>query len=143
MQENALIQHLLHLGATHIYSDYWTCNRIIFASNERIICASLDEHLGTGFDRYPPYRTIVDADGYASYVFPLDSPQATVFAEIHQGDTQYRQYVFEDYVVYQPDPPKTNEYSISLPQVCLASYNLEGGKYVPLSVRNAAHQLAT
>src|SRR5207244_4101258 len=107
-REDALVRELLHLGATHIYSEYWTCNRLIFASNERILCASLNEKLGTGFDRYLPYRTMVNADPHPTYVFPLHSSQTTAFAEIHQYDTRYRQYVVDGYVIYQIDVSSTN-----------------------------------
>src|SRR5207253_11475008 len=65
-QQEALIHDLLHIGATHIYSDYWTCNLIIFESREQIICSVLDEQLQPGDDRYLPYRSIVTADPRAS-----------------------------------------------------------------------------
>src|SRR5205807_655014 len=99
---------LLRLRATRIYSEYWTCNRIIFASNERIICASLNENLGPGFNRYLPYLDIVKTDPHPAYVFPLGSPQAMAFAEQHQSDTRYRRHVFEGYVVYQIDTSSKN-----------------------------------
>jgi hypothetical protein len=102
-REDALIRDLLRLKARHIYSEYWTCNRIIFASDERIICASLDENLGPGFDRYLPYRAMVNADPHPTYVFPLNSPQAIVFAERHRADTGYRRLSFDGYVVYRID----------------------------------------
>jgi hypothetical protein len=34
-QEDALVQDLLKIGATRIYSEYWTCNRLTFHSKER------------------------------------------------------------------------------------------------------------
>jgi hypothetical protein len=107
-REDALIRDLLRLGATRIYSEYWTCNRLIFASDERILCASLNERLGPGFDRYLPYRTRVNADPHPTYVFPLNSSQATAFAELHQMDTRYRQYVLDGYVIYQMEVSSTN-----------------------------------
>ncbi|MGZ6387114.1 MAG: hypothetical protein ACXWOL_17015 [Ktedonobacteraceae bacterium] len=107
-REDALIRDLLRLRATRIYSEYWTCNRIIFASNERIICASLNEKLGPGFNRYLPYLDIVKTDPHPAYVFPLGSPQAMAFAEQHQSDTRYRRHVFEGYVVYQIDTSSKN-----------------------------------
>jgi hypothetical protein len=125
-KEDALIEDLLHLGATRIYSEYWTCNRLIFASDERIICASLDEKLRQGFDRYLPYRAIVKADPYAAYVFPLGSPQAMAFAELHKNDTQYRRDVFEGYVVYQREVERTHWYSpstLSIHELAGISYN--------------------
>ncbi len=107
-REDTLMRALLHLGATHIYSEYWTCNRLIFVSDERILCVSLNEKLGPGFDRYLPYRAVVNSDPRPTYVFPLQSSQATAFAEIHQGDTRYRRYVVDGYVIYQMDISSTN-----------------------------------
>src|SRR5207245_1787574 len=37
-QEALLMHNLISMGMTSIYSDYWTCDRIIFRSDERIIC---------------------------------------------------------------------------------------------------------
>jgi len=68
-QHITLIQGLLQLGATRIYSDYGTCNVLIFQSNERIICSVLDDHLQPGLDRYLPYRTLVNAAPHPAYVF--------------------------------------------------------------------------
>ncbi len=107
-REDTLMRALLHLGATHIYSEYWTCNRLIFVSDERILCVSLNEKLGPGFDRYLPYRAVVNSDPRPTYVFPLQSSQATAFAEIHQDDTRYRRYVVDGYVIYQMDISSTN-----------------------------------
>jgi hypothetical protein len=107
-KEDALMHDLLRLGATRIYSEYWTCNRIIFASDERIICASLNGRLEPGFDRYLPYRTMVKEDRHPTYVFPLNSSQATAFAELHQADTHYRRYVLDGYVIYQIKISRTN-----------------------------------
>ena len=102
-QEDALISNLLHIKATHIYSEYWTCDRLIFQSREQIICASLDDNLQPTHNRYPPYYTIVKADASAAYVFPLGSAQANVFAkEATLSKKHYRRFVFEGYVVYQP-----------------------------------------
>lgn len=38
-QEYQLIPDLLNIHVTHIYSEYWTCGRIIFQSQEKITCA--------------------------------------------------------------------------------------------------------
>ncbi len=50
--EDTLVQDLQNRGATYIYSDYWTCNRLTFHSQEQIICSVLTEHLNPGFNRY-------------------------------------------------------------------------------------------
>ncbi len=102
-QEADLVQHLQRIGATRIYSEYWTCNRLTFHSQERIICSALDEHLGPGFDRYAPYRDIVRAAQHPAYVFPLNSAQASAFERKLQAlHRPCQRYVFDGYVVYQP-----------------------------------------
>lgn len=100
--ESALIGDLLHIGATHVYTDYWTCNRIAFESKERIVCGVLDEHLQPGVNRYRPFYDVVRADAHAAYVFPLDSPQAAAFAARLDAAQGYRRMTFDRYVVYQP-----------------------------------------
>jgi len=102
-QQEALITDLLRLRVTHIYSEYWTCDNIIFQSDERIICAVVTNHIEPGFNRYKPYYTIVTKDPHASFVFPLGSSPAFHFPRImafyHQ---HFRRYIFDGYVVYQP-----------------------------------------
>jgi len=102
-QEGALVQDLLRVGATRIYSEYWTCNRLTFRSQEQIVCSTLDEHLKPGFDRYLPYRSIVRAAAHPAYVFPLHSQQSLVVQRELLTKGHYRHYVFEGYDVYQSD----------------------------------------
>ena len=98
----ALIHDLLHIGATHIYTDYWTCDRIAFQSQEQIICSVVDEQLQPGTNRYLPYDSIVRADLHSAYVFPLGSPQATAIAlKTTNSNRGYQRFVFDGYVVYQ------------------------------------------
>jgi hypothetical protein len=93
-----LTQELLDLGVTRIYSDYWTCARLTFQSQERLICAALDEHLQTGQDRYMPYRDIVHANPHPGYVFRNNSVQARILP--NALGNRYHRYVFDNYVVY-------------------------------------------
>ncbi len=102
-QEGELVQNLLRLGATRIYSEYWTCNRLTFRSQERIICAALNENLTTGFDRYAPYRTIVQHAANPAYIFPLHSSYQTAFE--HYATMQhiaYQRYILNNYAIYLP-----------------------------------------
>ncbi len=105
-QQNVLVQDLLHLHATRIYSEYWTCNRLIFQSQEQIICSSLDQNLNPGFDRYAPYRTIVKAAPHPAYVFPQGSSQVQLLdARMHrdsQFSNAFQRLAFEGYVIYLP-----------------------------------------
>ncbi|HZU71105.1 MAG TPA: hypothetical protein VFA09_27770 [Ktedonobacteraceae bacterium] len=105
-QQNALAQDLLELHATRIYSEYWTCNRLIFQSQEQIICSSLDDNLNPGFDRYAPYRAIVRAAPHPAYVFPQGSPQVRLLDARMRGDPRFsnafQRLALEGYVIYLP-----------------------------------------
>ncbi len=101
-QRQMLIHDLLRIHAVHIYSEYWTCNNLIFQSNERIICSVLADDLQAGQNRYPLYQTIVQNDRNASYVFPVGSPQDQAFQQfMAMTNTYYRYFTFDGYNVYQ------------------------------------------
>ena len=100
--QETLVQDLLQVGATRVYSDYWTCNVLTFLSQEKIICSALDERLNPGYDRYLPYRFIVGATPHPTYVFPPDTKQAEAMKQrVLLASSHYRRYIFEGYVVYQ------------------------------------------
>jgi hypothetical protein len=103
-QTEALILQLQKMKIKHIYSDYWTCNRLIFQSSERIICAVLNVNLGPGKNRYRLYRDIVKADPQASYIFPQDAVQVQAFEQrmATQKKLHYRRFLFEGYIIYTP-----------------------------------------
>jgi 4-amino-4-deoxy-L-arabinose transferase-like glycosyltransferase len=104
--KEAVVQDLLHIGATRVYSDYWTCNILTFLSKEKIICSALDESLNPGYDRYEPYRGIVQAAPYPAYIFPIGAPQARAMQQrVARASSQYQQYSFEGYMVYQTRSP--------------------------------------
>ena len=99
-QQEALIQDLLRVGATHIYTEYWTCDRLNFQSQERVICIVLDA--GT-FDRYPAYRPIVKNDPRAAYVYPAGMVFiAQAQKNLERAGIPYREFTFDGYVVIQP-----------------------------------------
>lgn len=60
--------------ADRVYSDYWTCNLLTFATSERVICAVVDDDLRPGFDRLPAYRRMVESTERPAYVAPAGSP---------------------------------------------------------------------
>ncbi|MBX5451051.1 hypothetical protein [Thermogemmatispora sp.] len=112
-----LISELERIGATRVYSEYWTCNWLVFLSQERIICSVLDAELRPGFNRYGPYRQIVDSSPAPAYVFPVASGlldattgrQQAAFFQQHvlsspEARSTYRLYQFVGYLVYQPRP---------------------------------------
>lgn len=103
-KQDALITKLERIGATRIYSEYWTCNRIMFMSNERIICSVVSDNLWPGYNRYEPYFFIVDrVAAHASYVLPLGSPADTNFRHwVAHSRKRYHHFVFTAYDIYQP-----------------------------------------
>jgi hypothetical protein len=99
--EQALIRDLLRVGATRIYSEYWTCNRLTFDTREKIICSVVDNNLRTGFNRYTPYIAMVQVSPHPAYVLPLGSSQvAAMQRRIASSHLQYKEYRFDGYVVY-------------------------------------------
>jgi len=104
-KQETLIKGLLHIKATHIYTDYWTCDSIAFLSKEQIICAAVDGQLKVQprYSRYAPYVPLVKADPYSAYVFLTQSGQLQAIAKkaaLLPG--HYQRFVFGEYVVYQP-----------------------------------------
>jgi hypothetical protein len=101
-QQDDLIAHLQTHHATHIYSDYWTCNLLIFRSDEHIICGSLDEQLRPNQNRYPPYLQEVQAVAHPAYVFQANSPQAQLLIRlVRQRHLHNQHFTSDGYVIYQ------------------------------------------
>lgn len=105
-QQRLLAENLLRLGATRIYTDYWTCHRLVFESRERIICSGITSDLQQDSDRYKPYRSQVQAAAHPFYVFPLASEQAQKFPDfLRSRGIEYRSWRFNGYVAYLPAQP--------------------------------------
>ena len=75
-RHRALVDTLLGLGVRHVRGDYWTCNRLTFASGEDVVCAVVDDELRPGFDRYPAYRRAVERATDPAWVAADGSPLA-------------------------------------------------------------------
>ncbi len=103
-QQDTLVHDLLHIGATRIYSDYWTCDRVIFQSDEKIMCAVIDSQGQVGFNRYTPYASIVKADPNAAYVLYVGSPPPTAFTgkAAPPQAISFQHLTFDDYNIYLP-----------------------------------------
>jgi hypothetical protein len=104
-QEAGLIQDLQRIGATRIYSDYWTCGRVIFRSQEHIICTALNNGLNPGHNRYQPYCTQVTSDPHAAFVFREGTYQAQEVLKVKRHvaavHLPYQFYTFDGYIVYR------------------------------------------
>ena len=105
-QEGKVVSDLEQHHVTRMYSVYWTCDLVMFLSNERIICSAVQAvhgKLEPGQNRYPPYTTIVQQDVRADYVLPVGSPEAAAFAQrVALSGRQYQQTVLDGYILYQP-----------------------------------------
>jgi hypothetical protein len=102
-QQDALIHDLMRLKITHFYTDYWTCDSIVFLSKEHIICSSVDNALLPHYNRYLPYVALVKADPNSAYVFPYGASQIPSFTKkVAHSTKHYRRFVLDGYVIYQP-----------------------------------------
>lgn len=102
-QQEDFIQNLTRIGVFHMYSDYWTCERVMFQSAGRFTCYTVNESLDQGYERYLPNKAIVTADAASSWVFPTNLPQANAIAQrMALSGKPYHHYEFDGYVVYQP-----------------------------------------
>jgi hypothetical protein len=72
-----------HIG--YFYTDYWTCARIAFITKEKAICATVDDTLHRGHDRYLPYRDAVDAAARPAYVLGTGTPAEALFSQQYSG----------------------------------------------------------
>lgn len=104
LQQDTMLTHdLLQRNIKHISAGYWVCDRLIFASQEQIICNVVDLQLHEGLNRYTPYIAIVKADSTAPYVFPVGSDFAQAAAHnAVLNSANYRRFTLDGYVVYQP-----------------------------------------
>jgi hypothetical protein len=102
-QQDEFIANLVRMGATRIYTDYWTCYRIVFVSQEKIICGVTDGTLMPHLNRYYHYYAVVKADPHAAYVFSYDIFQnMSTKQKAKLSGHGFRRFVFDDYIVYQP-----------------------------------------
>jgi len=102
-QQYRLIDDLLRLKVTRIYTDYWTCDRLAFLSDERIICSVVNDELQPGQNRYTPYVTLVQQAPTAAFVFGTNAPQVAILDQrMAQSHQRYRRTTVDGYVVFQP-----------------------------------------
>ncbi len=80
-QQQKFIADLERIHVNAIYSDYWTCDNVMFLSDTHIVCGVLGNDLQPGQNRYPPYFTQVQSDSHAAYAFTAGSPQAALLTK--------------------------------------------------------------
>ncbi|MER6596418.1 hypothetical protein ABT214_32120, partial [Micromonospora purpureochromogenes] len=72
-QARELADAMRRTGLREVYGDYWTCNRLTFATGERVVCAVLDGALTPGQNRYRPYWEQVGRAERPGYVVEVGS----------------------------------------------------------------------
>ncbi|GCE13088.1 hypothetical protein [Tengunoibacter tsumagoiensis] len=102
-QQADLITFLHSRHISKIYSGYWVCDSLIFQSEEKIICAVLDDHLDPGLTRYSPYKNRVDSSrDHIVYIFTKDGdyhPDAAIKLLTQSGN--YQKFESGAYMIFQ------------------------------------------
>ncbi|HEU0025633.1 MAG TPA: hypothetical protein VFQ25_00835 [Ktedonobacterales bacterium] len=100
-----LAHDLLSHGVTRFYSEYWTCDLLMFETRERLICAVVNDYAQPGLTRYHPYYLAVRADKNAPYVLSRGSTYERTFL-IHAAQTHqtYSLERIDGRDVYFPTP---------------------------------------
>jgi hypothetical protein len=116
-RQDELIRALEDAGLTRLYSEYWTCGRLSYATRERIACAVVSDDLHRGLDRYRPLADAVRAAPDPGYAFPAGSVVDTAFVEhLRERHLGYRVTDAAGYHLYRvpggagvplPDPPSS------------------------------------
>lgn len=109
-----LANQLIKLGATRIYTDYWTCNSLAFASKEQILCAVVDKNMDGNHNRVKEFRAAVDKDAWnASWLCPKDlnltMPQYNCLPKVEswinsKAAGRFTRHEFDGYVLYMLKP---------------------------------------
>ncbi len=106
--DSALIAFLDMHHITRYYSDYWTCYRIAFESNERSICAVRGQDGASDLtlmnNRYDPYVAALAATPTPAYILPVGTPEdANFIAETNAlslPNAGYTRKVVGAYAIY-------------------------------------------
>lgn len=106
--DRALLAFLRTRDINAFYSDYWTCYRLAFESDERFRCAvrgqNGDEGLELINNHYPPYIAAVARDPYPAYILPAGTATDDDFireaASQHLPYQGYQRAVVAGYAIY-------------------------------------------
>jgi hypothetical protein len=98
-----LAERLESLHITRFFSEYWTCNQLIFQTQEQLVCADTWGNLTHGYDRYKAYRAMVEADPNPGFVYPKGSGRIPELeTALKATHTPYRRFEIAGVVIYQP-----------------------------------------
>ncbi|MEV4544191.1 ArnT family glycosyltransferase [Micromonospora echinaurantiaca] len=93
-------------GLREVYTDYWTCNRLVFNTAEEVVCGVLDGQLTPGQNRVPAYWDRVGRADRPGYVVEAGSTLERRLRRL-LGDRADAALVTEagGYRVYHPAEP--------------------------------------
>lgn len=98
-----LVHELEELHITRFYSEYWTCARLMFDSQETLMCGDTWGNLTHGYDRYMPYLDAVVHAKNPAFVYPIGYPSLTELDHaLKATHTPYHSMTYEGYVIVQP-----------------------------------------
>jgi hypothetical protein len=110
-QQMQLVNDLLKLKLTRVYLEYWTCYRLLFQSQEQILCASPPYPQTIGSDAYPPDALAVQPDPSvinprAPFLFPATSTSEIAAFEQYNKEhgKLFKKYALDGMVLYIPIP---------------------------------------
>ena len=97
------MRDLLRMHDTHLYTDYWTCYRLAFYSNEAITCVVLNQYLYRDHDRYSGYDAPVQSDPHAVYVFLPGAAQIPAVERMAvRTGKHFQKFALDGYIILQP-----------------------------------------
>src|SRR5262249_5522388 len=101
-QQQKLVQDLLNMHVTRVYAEYWTCYRMLFQSQEQILCARPPYPTVVGADRYAPDARVVQPDPNVinpdvPFMFPASATtEITAFEQYNQEHgKQFQKYTLD------------------------------------------------
>ena len=110
-QQMQLVNDLLKLKLTRVYLEYWTCYRLLFQSQEQILCASPPYPQTVGGDPYLPDARAVQPNPKvinprAPFLFPVTSTSEIAAFEQHniKYGKHFQKYILDGMVLYIPVP---------------------------------------
>ncbi|HEU5442105.1 MAG TPA: hypothetical protein VFU88_22690, partial [Ktedonobacterales bacterium] len=106
--DQRLIAYLETHHLTRFYGDYWTCYRLAFESDERLLCAVRGQYgepqLHLMNNRYPGYERMLAATARPAYLIPVGSAEDAGFADVAAAEglphAGYARVVVEGYAIY-------------------------------------------
>jgi hypothetical protein len=74
-RHGALLAYLTEHRIDRLYTDYFTCMPLIYSSDAKILCGAVEPGLRRGYDRWIPFRQVVDQAPEQTFAFLTGSLQ--------------------------------------------------------------------